>query len=156
MSLFLSNWTVFSLTLLLLVLDSRSFDRFEQCFGEQWFNMFLLFLSFDLIVSLLWVVITMFLSIDHIYVLGIPSFEHHILLRGYSSSIPPWLQSHGKAGRFAETLKRAFQKAQGTPTDKELQQFLQIYHITPKPNTPSTSSPADTVFHNLIPKVENN
>ena len=38
--------------------------------------------------------------------------------------------------RFVDTLKRALRKARGTPTDRALQQFLQVYRITPNPNTP--------------------
>ena len=45
-----------------------------------------------------------------------------------------------------DTLKRALKKAQGTPIDRVLQQFLQVYRITPNPNTPMGRSPAETMF----------
>ena len=38
-------------------------------------------------------------------------------------------RSNGQAERFVDTLKRALKKASGTPTDKALQQFLQVYRI---------------------------
>ena len=50
-------------------------------------------------------------------------------------------RSNGQAGRFVDTLKRALKKALGTPTDRALQQFLQVYWITPNPNTPMGRSP---------------
>ena len=40
-------------------------------------------------------------------------------------------RSNGQAERFADMLKRALKKASGTPTDKALQQFLQVNIITP-------------------------
>ena len=46
-------------------------------------------------------------------------------------------RSNGQAERFVDTLKRAPQIASGTPTDKALQQFLQVYRITPNPNLTS-------------------
>ena len=69
-------------------------------------------------------------------------------------------RSNGQAERFVDTLKRALNKASGTPTDKALQQFLQVYRIKPNPNTPLAVSPAETmfarkirsVFHKLLPK----
>ena len=42
-------------------------------------------------------------------------------------------RSNGQAEHFVDTLKRALKKASGTPTDKTLQQFLQVYRITPNP-----------------------
>ena len=70
------------------------------------------------------------------------------------------LRSNGQAERFVDTLKRALKKASGTPTDKALQQFLQVYWITPNPNTPLAVSPAEatfvrkirSVFDKLLPK----
>ena len=53
------------------------------------------------------------------------------------------LRSNGQAERFVDTLKRALKKASGIPTDKALQQFLQVYRITPNPNTPLAVSPND-------------
>ena len=59
-------------------------------------------------------------------------------------------RSNGQAERFVGTLKRALKKTQGTPTDRALQQFLQVYRITLNPNTPSTSSPAEIIFSKKI------
>ena len=41
------------------------------------------------------------------------------------------LRSNGQAERFMDTLKSALENEQGTPTDRALQQFLQVYRITP-------------------------
>ena len=68
--------------------------------------------------------------------------------------------SNGQAERFGDALKRALKKASGTPTDKALQQFLQIYRITSNPNTPMAVSPGEpmfarkiiSVFNKLLPK----
>ena len=62
-------------------------------------------------------------------------------------------RSNGQAERFVETLKRALKKASDTPTDKALQQFLQVYRITPNPNTPLAVSPAETMFARKIRSV---
>ena len=62
-------------------------------------------------------------------------------------------RSNGQAERFADTLKRALKKAPGTPMDKALQQFLQVYRITPNPNTPLAVSPAETMFARKIRSV---
>ena len=51
-------------------------------------------------------------------------------------------RSNSQAERFVDTLKRAIKKA--------LQQFLQVYRITPNPNTPLTVSPAETMFTRKI------
>ena len=48
-------------------------------------------------------------------------------------------RSNGQAESFVDTLKRAHKKASGTPTDKALQQFLQVYRITPNPTGRLTS-----------------
>ena len=50
-------------------------------------------------------------------------------------------------------LKLALKKASGTPTDKALQQFLQVYRITPNPNTPLAVSPGETMFARNIKSV---
>ena len=42
-------------------------------------------------------------------------------------------RSKGQTERFVDTLKKALRKAQSTPTDRVLQQFLQVYRITPNP-----------------------
>ena len=62
-------------------------------------------------------------------------------------------RSNGQAERFVDTLKRALKKASGTPTDKALQQFLQIYRITPNLNTPLAVSPVETMFARKIKSV---
>ena len=63
------------------------------------------------------------------------------------------LRSNGQAERFVDTLKRALEKASGTPTDKAQQQFLPVYRITPNPNTPLAVSPAETMFARKIRSV---
>ena len=62
-------------------------------------------------------------------------------------------RSNGQAERFVDNMKRDLNKAQGTPTDRALQQFLQVYRITPYPNTPMGHSPADTMFARKIRSV---
>ena len=63
------------------------------------------------------------------------------------------LRSNGQGERFVDTLKRALKKASGTPTNKALQQFLQVYRITSNPNTPLAVSPAETMFARKIRSV---
>ena len=62
-------------------------------------------------------------------------------------------RSNGQAERFVDTIKRALKKAAGTPTDKAQQQFLQVYRITPNPNTPLAVSPAETMLARKIRSV---
>ena len=62
-------------------------------------------------------------------------------------------RSNGQVERFVDTLKRALKKVSGTPTDKTLQQFLQVYRIIPNPNTPLAVSPAETMFARKIRSV---
>ena len=59
-------------------------------------------------------------------------------------------KSKGQAERFMDTLKRALKKAKDTPSGKALQQFLQVYCITPNENTPSQMSPAEVMFARKI------
>ena len=54
---------------------------------------------------------------------------------------------------FCRHVKRALKKGSGTSTDKALQQFLQVYRITPNPNTPLAVSPAETMFVRKIRSV---
>ena len=63
------------------------------------------------------------------------------------------LRSNGQAERSADTLKWALKKASGTPTDKELKQFLQVYRITPNPNTPLVVSPTETMLARKIKSI---
>ena len=60
---------------------------------------------------------------------------------------------NGQAERFVDTLKQPLKKASGTPTDKALQQFLQVYRITHNPNTPLVVSAAETRFARKIKSV---
>ena len=59
-------------------------------------------------------------------------------------------RSNGQAECFVDMFKRALKKASGTPTDKAQQQFLQVYRISPNPNTPLAVSPAETMFDRKI------
>ena len=57
-------------------------------------------------------------------------------------TIPPYhLRSNIHAERFAYTLKRALIKGRTTPTKIALQQFLQVYRITPNNKTSASHSP---------------
>ena len=62
-------------------------------------------------------------------------------------------RSNGQAERFVDTLKRALKKVSGSPMDKALQQFLQVYRITPNAYTPLAVSPAETMFARKIRSV---
>ena len=55
-------------------------------------------------------------------------------------------RSNGQAERFVNTLKRALKKARSTLTKRALQQFLQIYRITPNNKTPTSQSSAAVMF----------
>lgn len=67
---------------------------------------------------------------------------------------PPYHpRSNGQAERFVDTLKRALRKAYDVPTEKALQQFLQVYRITPNSTTPSALSPAEVMFARKIRSV---
>ena len=62
-------------------------------------------------------------------------------------------RSNGMAERFVDTMKRSLKKARGTPTEKALQQFLQVYRITPNTNTPGSLPPAEVMFARKIKSV---
>ena len=62
-------------------------------------------------------------------------------------------QSNGQAERFMDTLKRALKKASTKPMEKALQQFLQVYKITPNMKTPASQSPIEVMFARLIRSV---
>ena len=55
-------------------------------------------------------------------------------------------RSNGQAERFVDMAK-------DTPSEKALQQFLQVYRITPNENTPSEMSPAEVMFARKIRPV---
>ena len=69
----------------------------------------------------------------------------------YNASVSPQVEWAGQ--EVCRHLKRALKKALGTPTDRALQQFLQVYRITPNPNTPMRRSPAETMFARKIKSV---
>ena len=62
-------------------------------------------------------------------------------------------RSNGQAESFVDTLKRALKKVLGTPTDRALQKFLQVYGITPNPNMPMGRSPAEKMFARKVKSV---
>lgn len=67
---------------------------------------------------------------------------------------PPYQpRSNWQAERFVDTPKRALRKAYDVPTEKALQQFLQVYRITPNNDTPSALSPAEVMFARKIRSV---
>ena len=69
-------------------------------------------------------------------------------------TMPPYHpRSNRLAKRFVETMKKALKKASGTPSEKALQQFLQVYRIIPNPNTQNATSPAETMFARKIRPV---
>ena len=64
-------------------------------------------------------------------------------------------RSNGQAERFVDTFERALRKAKGTPTDKAIQEFLQVYRVTPNPNTSSALTPAEAMFARKVRPVYN-
>ena len=83
---------------------------------------------------------------------------HISRIQGVLRNLPNKAHNHtarlkGQTERFVDTLKLALKKASATPTDKALQQFLQVYRITPNPNTPLAVSPAEMMFTRKIRSV---
>ena len=67
---------------------------------------------------------------------------------------PPYHpRSNGLAERFVDMLKCALKKAKGTRTDRALQQFLQVYRVTPNANTPAELPPAQIMFAHKVRSV---
>ena len=62
-------------------------------------------------------------------------------------------RSNGQAERFVDTFTRALGKERETPTDKSIQQFLQVYRVTPNKNAPSAMMPAEVMFARKIKSV---
>ena len=50
-------------------------------------------------------------------------------------------------------MKRALKKTSATPTERALQQFLQVYRIIPNNKTPASQSPAGVMFARRIRSV---
>ena len=66
-------------------------------------------------------------------------------------------RSNGQSERFVVTLKRALKKARATPSERALQQFLQVCRITPNNKISASQSPAKVMFtwsiyNTLLPK----
>lgn len=61
-------------------------------------------------------------------------------------SLPYHPRSNRQVERFVDTLKRALRKAYDVPTEKALQQFLQVYRITLNSTTPLALSLAEVMF----------
>ena len=51
--------------------------------------------------------------------------------------------------------RELWKKVRATPTEKALQQFLQVYRITPNNKTPVSQSPAEVMFARIIRSVYN-
>ena len=66
------------------------------------------------------------------------------------TTVPFHLRSNGQAERIIDTLKRALKKASAMPTKRALQQFLQVYRISPNMKTPASQSPNEVMFARRI------
>ena len=62
-------------------------------------------------------------------------------------------RSNGQVQHFIDTFKRALRKARDTLTDKAIQQFLQVYRVTPNKDTPSAMAPVEVMFAKKIKSV---
>ena len=82
---------------------------------------------------------------------------HISWIQGFLQNLPIKAHNHTaislKIKRPGWTFCRALKKASGTPTNKALQQFLQVYKITPNPNIPQAVSPAETMFTRNIRSI---
>ena len=58
--------------------------------------------------------------------------------------------SNGQAEQFVDTLKRALKNVRATTTGKALQQFLQVYRISPNNKTPASQSLVEVMFARRI------
>ena len=52
-------------------------------------------------------------------------------------------RNNGQAENFVDTFKRVLRKARDTPT---IEQFLQVYRVTPYKNSTSAMLPAEVMF----------
>jgi hypothetical protein len=86
-----------------------------------------------------------FVSSEFAFFLGEKGIQH-ITIAPYHPN------SNGQAERFVQSLKKALDKMQDTPTDTALNKFLLSYRITPNTNTPGHKAPAEIVF-GRIPKT---
>ena len=79
-------------------------------------------------------------------------FARHLWLNTLRS--PPYHpRSNGQTEHFVDTFKWALKKTKGTPTDTAIQQFLQVYWVTPNKNTPSDMMLAEVMFARKIRSV---
>ena len=62
-------------------------------------------------------------------------------------------RSNGQAERFIDTFKRTLRKVRDTPTDKAIQQFLQVYRVTSNKSAPFAMTPAEVMFARKIKSV---
>ena len=71
-------------------------------------------------------------------------------------TIPPYHpRSYGQANRQVLWIlwRELWKKARATPTEKALQQFLEVYRITPNNKTPASQSPAEVIFTHQIQSI---
>ena len=74
--------------------------------------------------------------------------------RFIDKSEPYHQRSNGRMERCSVVFKRAIKKANGIEAEnKELQEFLSIYRITPNPITNANMSPAELMFARQIRSI---
>ena len=66
---------------------------------------------------------------------------------------PYYPRSNGQAERFVDTFKRALKTSNGGSTEPALQQFLQVYRLTPNKNMLSAMTPTKIIFARKIRSV---